>query len=139
MICFKNITNNETVIFTISDKSMALHERNKNIINARERGFIFNQINKLTIKIYSNLSHINIIIISNYEFPYYTDTSLENFLKILNMFKLIVMIEIIVSISHVEVGISIVTCFRILILILVQIVYNYTYENTNSFTCTKTL
>ena len=28
--------------------------------NARENGFIFNQINKLTIKIYSNLSNINI-------------------------------------------------------------------------------
>ena len=27
---------------------------------ARENGFIFNQINKITIKIYSNLSQINI-------------------------------------------------------------------------------
>ena len=33
---------------------------NKKLTNAREKGFIFNQINKLTIKIYRNLSHINI-------------------------------------------------------------------------------
>ena len=32
----------------------------KTIKNAQEKDFIFNQINKLTIKDYSNLSHINI-------------------------------------------------------------------------------
>ena len=57
---FTNITNNETVNFLISDKSMGMYELNKKLTLARERGYIFNQINKLTIKIYSNLSHINI-------------------------------------------------------------------------------
>ena len=57
---FTNITNNETVNFTISDKSKGMYELNKKLAIARERGYIFNQINKLTIKILSNLSHINI-------------------------------------------------------------------------------
>ena len=57
---FTNTTNNETVNFLISDKSMGMCELNKKLTIARENGFIFNQINKLTIKIYSNLSHINI-------------------------------------------------------------------------------
>ena len=45
---------------TISEKGMGLYELNKKLTDARENGFIFNQINKLTIKIYSNLSNINI-------------------------------------------------------------------------------
>ena len=57
---FTNTTNNETANFTFSDKSMGMYELNKKLTIARENGFIFNQINKLTIKIYSNLSHINI-------------------------------------------------------------------------------
>ena len=57
---FTNITNNETVNFTISDKCLGLYELNKKLTIARERGFKFNQINKLTIKFYSNLSYINI-------------------------------------------------------------------------------
>ena len=57
---FTNITNNETVNFLISDKSMGMYELNKKLTIARENGFIFNHINKLTIKILSNLSHINI-------------------------------------------------------------------------------
>ena len=57
---FTNTTNNETVNFTISDKSMGLYELNKKLTIARENGYIFIQINKLTIKIYSNLSNINI-------------------------------------------------------------------------------
>ena len=59
-LSFTNITNNEIVNFTISDKSLNLYDLNKKLSIARERGFIFNQINKLTIKIYCNLSHINI-------------------------------------------------------------------------------
>ena len=55
-----NITNNETVNFTISDKCMGMYELNKKLTIARANGFIFNQINKLSIKIYSNLSHIDI-------------------------------------------------------------------------------
>ena len=57
---FTNITNNEIVNFTISDKSLNLYELNKKLTIARERGFKFDHINKLTIKIYSNLSNINI-------------------------------------------------------------------------------
>ena len=37
-----------------------MYELNKKLTLARERGFIIDQINKLTIKIYSNLSYINI-------------------------------------------------------------------------------
>ena len=55
-----NITNNESVNFTISEKSMGMYELNKKLTFARENGYTFNQINKLTIKIYSNLSNINI-------------------------------------------------------------------------------
>ena len=57
---FTNITNNETVNFTVSDKNRALYDLNKKLTVDRERGFKFNQINKLTIKIYSNMSNINI-------------------------------------------------------------------------------
>ena len=57
---FRNITNNELIGFTISDKSMNLLELNKKLTIARGNGFIINRINKLTIKSYSNLSHINI-------------------------------------------------------------------------------
>ena len=59
-INFTNIDNNETVNFTISDKSMGSYELNKKLTVAPERGYIFNQITKLTVKICSNLSHINI-------------------------------------------------------------------------------
>ena len=57
---FTNTTNNETVNFTISDKCIGMFELNKKLAIARENGFKLNQINKLTIKILSNLSHINI-------------------------------------------------------------------------------
>ena len=57
---FTNITNNESVNFTISDKNMGMYELNQKLSISRKRGFKFNQINKLTIKIYSKLSNINI-------------------------------------------------------------------------------
>ena len=57
---FTKITNNEIVNFTISDENLGMYELNKKLTLARERRFIFNHINKLTIKIYSNLSNINI-------------------------------------------------------------------------------
>ena len=63
-LCFKNISNNEEVNFAVTHRSMEFKTEfyglNKKIKNARENGYIFNQINKLTIKIYSNLSNINI-------------------------------------------------------------------------------
>ena len=55
---FTNIGNSESVNFTISDKSMASYELNRKLTVARENGFIFNQINKITIKIYSHLRYI---------------------------------------------------------------------------------
>ena len=58
-INFTNTGNNETVNFTISEKCMGMYEINKKLTIARGNSFIFNQINKLTIKFYSNLSHIN--------------------------------------------------------------------------------
>ena len=39
---------------------MGMYELNKKLTIARKIGFIFNHINKLTVKILSNLSHINI-------------------------------------------------------------------------------
>ena len=57
---FTNTSNNESVNFTISDKCMGMYELNKKLTIGRGNGFKFNQINKLIIKIYSNLSHINI-------------------------------------------------------------------------------
>ena len=58
---FTNITNNETVNFTVSDKCMGMYELNKNLAKARGNGFVFNQKSFFKIKIYSNLSNINII------------------------------------------------------------------------------
>ena len=66
---FTNTNNNESVNFTISEKSMGMYEVNKKLTLAKQRGFIFNQINKLTIKIYSNLSHINIHYYLKHEIP----------------------------------------------------------------------
>ena len=56
---FTNI-NNEIVNFKISDKTMGMFELNKKLTLARERGFKFNQINKLTIKFSTPLSKNNI-------------------------------------------------------------------------------
>ena len=55
-----NISNNETVNLTIADKSVGLYEIIKKLRITRQKEFIFNQINKLTMKIYSNLSIIKI-------------------------------------------------------------------------------
>ena len=61
---FPNISNNEEVNFTITHESTEIKTEfyglNIKIRNARGNGFIFNQKNKLTIKIYTNLSNINI-------------------------------------------------------------------------------
>ena len=57
---FINITINETVSFTIFDKSMGLYELNKKLTLARKRGFIFDQIKIFEIKIHTNLCCINI-------------------------------------------------------------------------------
>ena len=66
---FRNINNNESVNFTISHKSMGMYELNQKLTLAKQRGFIFNQKNKLTIKIYSNLSSINIHYYLKHQIP----------------------------------------------------------------------
>ena len=55
-----NITNNEKINISLSDESLGLYESNKKLTIARQRGFILNQINKLSIKIYSHQRYINI-------------------------------------------------------------------------------
>ena len=55
-----NITNNEKINISLSDESLGLYELNIKLTIARQRGFILNQINKLTIKIYSHHRYINI-------------------------------------------------------------------------------
>ena len=66
---FTIIANNETANFTISDKCMGMYEINKNLAIARERGFKFYQINKLTIKIISYLQSINICYYLKHRIP----------------------------------------------------------------------
>ena len=48
---FTKTGENETINFTISDKSMDWYEINKKLTIARGNGFLFNQINKLTKKL----------------------------------------------------------------------------------------
>ena len=61
-INFTNISNNEEVILIITHKSnefkTEFYALNKKIKNARQNGFVFNQINDFKIEIYSNLSDI---------------------------------------------------------------------------------
>ena len=54
-----NIANTEITDLTTVDKSMNFYKLNGKLKNDRKKGFIFNQINKLTIKINSNLSNVN--------------------------------------------------------------------------------
>ena len=55
-----NITNNAIFNISISDESLGLYELYKKLTIARQRGFKFNQISKLKIKIYSHQRYINI-------------------------------------------------------------------------------
>ena len=57
---FTNITNNESVYFTNSNKSMGMYELNKKLTVACGIGYIFNQINKFKIKICSTISNRNL-------------------------------------------------------------------------------
>ena len=63
-IKFTILSKNEEINFTITyapiEFKAEFHGMNKKIKNARRNGFVFNQINELTIKIYSNLSNISI-------------------------------------------------------------------------------
>ena len=62
-------TNNEIINLTINGESMNLHQLNKKLSVGRQNGFIFNQINKLTKKIYSCLRYINISYYLNFPMP----------------------------------------------------------------------
>ena len=55
-----NFNNNEIFNLTISGKSRSFYELNKKLAVARQNGFMFNQINKISIKFYSHLRYINI-------------------------------------------------------------------------------
>ena len=54
---------------TISGKSMNLCDLNKKLKVARDNGFKFNQINKLTIKIHSPVRYINISYYLKFQIP----------------------------------------------------------------------
>ena len=64
-----NTTNNEIINTSISDESMNLFELNEKLTLARQRGFRFLHINKLTIKIYSHQRYINIIYYLKHRIP----------------------------------------------------------------------
>ena len=108
-----NITNNEIINITISDKSMHLYELNKKLLVAREKGFRFLHIYKLTIKIYSHQRYINISYYLKHRIPIMH----RQFFKILSRnrdyVQYIVMIEIIVFTLHVRHGLKIVRNFII--------------------------
>ena len=63
-LSFKKISNNEETNFTVTHKSMEFKTEfyglSKKFKNARQNGFIFNQINNFRIEILSNLSNVNI-------------------------------------------------------------------------------
>ena len=86
-----NITNNEIINITISDESLGLYELNKKLTIARQRGFIFNQMNTLTIKIYSHIRYINVSYYLNHHIPIMHRQFFINFLKIVIIFYLFVM------------------------------------------------
>ena len=69
VIQLTDIRGNEIINITIPDKSMGLFELNEKLTVARRNGFIFNQINKLTIKIYSILQSINICYYLKHRLP----------------------------------------------------------------------
>ena len=56
---FKTNTNNEMIIFTVKGKNIDSYDLNNKFNVAREEGFMFVQINKLPVKIYSHIRYIN--------------------------------------------------------------------------------
>ena len=68
-INFRNITNNEIVNLKIVGINIRMYELNQKLTLAKQRGFKFDHINKLTIKIYSNLSNINIHYYVKHQIP----------------------------------------------------------------------
>ena len=64
-----NITNNEIIYLTFSGKSMNLNDLIKKLTVARQKRFVFNQINKLVIKIYLHQRYINISYYPKFQIP----------------------------------------------------------------------
>ena len=89
---------------TIAGKSMKLYEINKQLKVARQKTFIFNQIKKLTKKIYSNLTKINMRYYLKFRIPFCHTQFSEQFLKIQKMWELIVLIQIIIFILWFVIG-----------------------------------
>ena len=54
---------------TISGKSKNLHELNKKLKVSRYNDYMFNQINKITINVYSHLGYINISFYLKFRIP----------------------------------------------------------------------
>ena len=54
---------------TNSGKFMNMFQKNKKLTVARQNGFMFNHINKLTIKFYSHLRYINISYHLKFQIP----------------------------------------------------------------------
>ena len=79
------ITNNEKFNLTISGKSMNLYVLNKKLTVARQNGFMFNQINNLSLKFYSHLRYINISYYLKFQIPMCPRQFLEYFHKIESM------------------------------------------------------
>ena len=65
----ENMTNNEIINLTISDKSVDGDGLNNELKVFRQNGFEFDQINKLTIKFYSHLRYINVSFYLKFPIP----------------------------------------------------------------------
>ena len=58
---FTNISDDNIINLTISDSYLTINELNKKLKNARNNGYIFSKLNKLSIKFYNYLSQTNIL------------------------------------------------------------------------------
>ena len=83
---------------------MNLHELNKKLTVARQNDFIFNQINKLTIKFYSHLRYINIGYYLKSQIPMCHRQFFRVISEIKSLWKIFAMIWKILSFSHVRNG-----------------------------------
>ena len=80
-----NITNKEIIILKFIGKSMKLYKLNKELKDAIQNGFLFNQINNLTIKFYSHLRYINISSYLKFLMPMYHRQFFKKILKTENI------------------------------------------------------
>ena len=97
-INFTNIAKNETVNLTISDKNMNFFELKKKLKIAPHNGFIFNQIIKFTLKIYSSLPNKNIQVYLNSGIPIMHKQFFKKLSQNQDYVKIILLIEIILFI-----------------------------------------